>query len=141
MQLHKIDFKVAALGAILAASFSAITLAILTPLNDVRSAAVVIGSLFVFLPFCLFGAFAVGLPIFVVLLRMNLIRWWVWVPLSLALGTGLAVVFGYTPDHDHTSLVAALSVAFLSAVAFRVVWAISSKWRLNSDRQRGTRVM
>jgi hypothetical protein len=135
MQLHKIDFKVAALGAILAASLSAIALAILTPLNDTRSAAVMLGSLFVFLPFCLFGAFVVGLPIFVVLLKMNLIRWWVWVPLSLALGAGLAVLFGYTPDRDHTSLVAALSVAFLSAAAFRVVWAMSSNWRFNSDRQ------
>jgi hypothetical protein len=138
MQLHKIDFAVAALGAIVAAIFSAATLAVLTPLNDTRSTFVVLGSLVVFLPFCLFGAFVVGLPIFLVLLKMNLIRWWVWVPISLTFGAGLAVLFGDAPDRDHTSLVAALSVAFLSAAAFRVVWAMSSNWRLKSDRRRGT---
>lgn len=137
MQLHKIDFVVAGLGAIVAATFSAVALAILTPLNDTRSASVVLGSIVVFLPFCLFGAFIVGVPMFLVLLKLNLIRWWVWVPLSLALGAGLAVLFGDAPDGDHTSLVAAFSVAFLSAAAFRVVWAMSSNWRLNSERRRG----
>jgi CDP-diglyceride synthetase len=132
MYLRKIDFVVAGSGAILAAILSAITLAILTPLNEMRGASVVLGSLFVYLPFCLLGAFFIGLPIFVALLKMNLIQWWIWVPLSLVLGVGLDYLFGDVPGQSAPSLIAALSVPFISAAAFRLVLAISSNWRINS---------
>lgn len=129
MQLRKIDFTVAAVGAITAAILSAIALAILTPLTDARSAAAALGSLFVYLPFCLIGAFAVGFPAFLGMLKMNLIRWWIWLPLSIALGGVLYFLVGGTNSEDHMLLWAMLSVGFISVVSFRLVWGISKVWR------------
>jgi len=129
MQLRKIDFAATGVGAVTAAILSAIILAILTPLTDTRSAAAMLGSFFVYLPFCLIGAFAVGFPIFLAMLKMNLIRWWIWLPLSFALGGALDLLVGGARGQDHASLVAMLSVSFISAVSFRLIWSISKVWR------------
>jgi hypothetical protein len=128
MQLRKIDFAVAAVGAVTAAIFSALVLAVLTPLRDSHSVAVVLGSIFVYLPFCLIGEFAAGFPAFLAMLKMNLIRWWIWLPLSIALGAALYLLVGGADSDDRTSLVVMQLVSLISVASFRLVWSISKAW-------------
>ncbi|GJI93776.1 hypothetical protein RugamoR57_04940 [Duganella caerulea] len=108
-----------------AAALSATAFALLTPLNDTGSAATMLGSLLVYLPFCLIGEVLIGLPIFLAMLKLNMIRWWIWLPLSLVLGLLLGLLMGGVPSRDGKTFIATLSVAVFSAVAFRLVLAMS----------------
>ena len=133
MQLRKVDFVVAVLGAIVAAILAAIAFATLTPLNDTRSAAVLLGSLVVYLPFCLIGELLIGLPIFLAMLKMNMVRWWIWLPLSFVLGIALGVFMGGVPGRDVGTFVATLSVAFVSAAVFRLALVMSKENGVSSN--------
>lgn len=129
MQLRKVDFTVAVLGSIVAATLSAIAFAMLTPLNDTKSASVLFGSLVVYFPFCLLGEFFIGLPIFLAMLKMNMVRWWIWLPLSFVLGIVLGVFIGGIPSRDAETFIATLSVAFISAAVFRLALVMSNRSR------------
>ena len=120
MQLRKLDFVIALRGAIVASALSALAFAILTPLDDTGSVSVFFGSLVVYFPFCLIGEFFIGLPIFLALLKMNMVRWWIWLPLAIVLGISLGVFVGGVLYRDARTFAATLSVAFISAVVFRL---------------------
>jgi len=94
MQLRKLDFVIALRGAIVASALLAFLFAILTPLDGTLSASVFFGSLVVYFPFCLIGELFIGLPIFLALLKMNMVRWWIWFPLAIVLGISLCVFVG-----------------------------------------------
>lgn len=127
MQLRKVDVVVAVLGAVVAATLAAIAFAILTPLNETRSASVLLGSLVVYFPFCLIGELLIGLPIFLAMLRMDLVRWWIWLPLSFVLGIALGVFIGGVPNRDGETFIVALSISFISAMVFRLALVMSKK--------------
>lgn len=129
MQLRKVDFVFSVLGAIVAA----IAFATLTPLNATHSASVLLGSLIVYLPFCLAGELLLGLPIFLAMLKMNMVRWWIWLPLSFVLGIALGVFIGGVPGRDVGTFIATVSVSFVSAVAFRLTLVMSKKIGSSSD--------
>jgi uncharacterized membrane protein HdeD (DUF308 family) len=131
MQLRKSDFLIALRGSIMAAAVAAVALAILTPLDDTGSASVLLGSLFVYIPFCLTGELLIGLPMFLVLQKMHMVRWWVWLPLSLVLGIALGVLVGGNPNRDARTFTATLSVAIISAVVFRLALVKSKEDRIS----------
>lgn len=126
MQLRKVDLIAAMLGAIVAASLAAFVFAALTPLTNTQSASVMWGSLIVYIPFCLIGEVLLGLPIFLALLKMNMVRWWIWIPLSFLLGVILGVFVGGVPGRDSATFIATLTVSFISAVAFRLALVVSN---------------
>ena len=127
MQLHKVSITGAVLGSFVAAMLSAISFAILTPLNETRTISAMLASLFVYVPYCLYGEALIGLPIFLAMLKMNAVRWWLWLPLSFGLGMALGVLAGNDPSRDVTPFIATVSVSVISALVLRLTLAISNQ--------------
>jgi hypothetical protein len=87
-----------------------------------------IASFVVALPFCLLIALAFGLPTFLLMAKLNLVRWWAWLPLSFLFGWVLAIATSGA-SAGYAALEITLPIAIVAAFAFRVVWAASATFR------------
>jgi hypothetical protein len=118
---------VVSLGTVAAALLAATTIALLAPLNETGTLSVAWGSFLVYFPFCLAGEVLIGVPIFFLLLRARLVHWWIWLPASIALGVAIGFLMGGVPARDILTFITSISVAFVSAVTFRLVAMVVSR--------------
>ena len=120
MQLQKIRFVITFAGAIFAAIIAALIIAIQTPLNNTHSIYSILGSFFVYLPFCIAGEFLLGLPIFLILVKFKITQWWIWLPLSATLGIFIGLLFGGRSIQDFEIFLVAIFASIASALIFRL---------------------
>lgn len=120
MQLQKIKFVVAVVGAICAAILAALIIAVQTPLNNTHSIYSILGSFFVYLPFCIAGELLFGLPIFLILTKFKITQWWIWLPLSATLGLFIGLLFGGRSIQDFEIFAVAIFASIASAAIFRL---------------------
>ena len=124
--MSKQHWVAACIGAVLAAILSAAGLAILSPLGEVRDTVQVLGS-FVFLtPFCLVAEVFIGIPAFVAIVRLKLLRWWCWLPLAALLGFALDVAVG-NPPASKEKLAEWMLASLVSAASFRFALTLPAR--------------
>ena len=117
------------LASLIAAALSSIGLALLFPLGEERSTTSVLATLVVTSPFCVFGNLLFGLPAFVSLAKLGLIRWWIWIPTSVVTGVFLEFFVRGVQGWDSRDLHVTVPLTLICAMICRLVWAASEHWR------------
>jgi hypothetical protein len=113
----------AIVGFIVASLIPAIAFALVNPLTDRGSAKSFLGWVFVFYLYSFLVTLFMGVPVFLVLRRFGLIRWWSALASGSAIGS-LVVVLVNPSAAASRDMVLAVGAGALAALGFWAVWML-----------------
>ena len=127
-------FVVTITALLIASIVSAAYMALSSPLSGQWNLSSIYMTFLVALFFSFIGNFFLGIPIFLVLIRFKLIRWWIWLPVALIAGVllefGLRGKFSYWDIRD---LQLTIPLALICAFVFRATLGFIKGWKFGSN--------
>jgi hypothetical protein len=129
MHLSKVISLSASVGigaALVAGCFAALCIAVVAPVAGDRSIFDMAVSFFIYLPYSVLMNLLFGLPAFILLIWRNLVRWKIWLPLSLFFSVGVEIMLNGIGNgiFRHLALYAPVSAG--CAAVFRLAFTRAS---------------
>jgi hypothetical protein len=117
--------KILTVAVIWASLVSTSIMAVIAPLFDVHSLSNILGSWILYFFFIFAFEILVGVPTAILLYKLGMISWKIWIPVALAAGFLISFFFMNSNIRDNLyGYVLVMCLAVLSALIFRAVWEI-----------------
>lgn len=122
------------IATLISSIISSLIISVIYPLGDELTLQSFLASFIVMMYFSLIGNSFLGIPLFLILVKLKLVRWWIWIPCAIIAGIFLQYgIHGSIYNWDKEDFLTTMPLALNCAFVFRFTLAYFNGWEFASS--------